>query len=86
MKEQTTVEKESLALMRKRVTGQDDAVGAAMAVSQSQVEERLKAERVQQRLKRLQRWKIKAEGKFIDRVRQFPDALVAASYLAFIEK
>lgn len=28
-------------------------------------------------------WKMQAEGKAIDRVRQFPDPLVAASYLAF---
>jgi len=31
----------------------------------------------------MQRWKLKAEGNAIDRVRQFPDALVAASYLVF---
>jgi hypothetical protein len=46
------VQEESLALLRKRVLGQDDPVGAAMAVTQSQAEERLKAERVQARLER----------------------------------
>ena len=77
------VQEELLALRRERVAGRVDAVGAAMAVSQNQAVERLKAERVQLRLKRMQRWKLKAEGKAIDRVREFPDALVAASYLAF---
>jgi pterin-4a-carbinolamine dehydratase len=77
------VQEESLALMRKRVTGQGDAVGAAMGVTRNQAEERLKAERVQLRLKRMQGWKMLAEGKAIDRVRQFKDPLVAASYLAF---
>jgi pterin-4a-carbinolamine dehydratase len=76
------VQEESLALMRKRVKGQD-AVGAAMAVTRSQAEQRLKSERVQSRLKRMQGWKMQAGGKAIDRARQFPDALVAASYLAF---
>ena len=75
------VQEELLALRRTRVAGEDDAV--AMAVTQTQAEERLKAERVQLRLRRMQRWKLKAEGKVIDRVREFPDALVAASYLAF---
>jgi len=77
------VQEESLALMRKRVAGQDDAVGAAMAASRNQAEERLKAERVQLRLRRMQGWKMLAEGKAIDRVRQFDDPLVAATYLAF---
>jgi pterin-4a-carbinolamine dehydratase len=54
-----------------------------MAVSRSQAQERLKAERVQLRLKRMQGWKMLAAGKAIDRVRQFPDPLVASSYLAF---
>jgi len=77
------VQEESLALMRKRVAGQDDALGSAMAMSRSQAQERLKAERVQLRLKRMQGWKLLREGKAIDRVRQFSDPLVAASYLAF---
>jgi pterin-4a-carbinolamine dehydratase len=77
------VQEESLALMRKRVLGQDDTVGAAMAVTRGQAEERLKSERVQSRLKRLPGWKMLREGKAIDRVRKFEDPLVAASYLAF---
>jgi len=77
------VQEESLALMRKRLVGHVDAVGAAMAVTRSEAEQRLKAERVQLRLKRMQGWTMLAEGKAIHRVRKFPDALVAASYLGF---
>jgi len=77
------VQEESLALMRKRILGQDDAVGAAMAVTRTQAEERLKAERVQSRLTRIQGWKMLKEGKAIDRVRKFENPLVAATYLAF---
>jgi pterin-4a-carbinolamine dehydratase len=77
------VQEESLALMRKRVGGQDDALGSALSVSPNQAQERLKAERVQLRLKRMQGWKLLGEGKAIDRVRQFSDPLVASSYLAF---
>lgn len=77
------VQEESLALMRERVVGRGDAVGAAIGVTRSQAQERLKAERVQLRLKRMRGWKVLARGKAIDRVRQFPDALVAASYLGF---
>ena len=49
----------------------------------NQAEERLKAERVQARLKRMQGWQMLVEGKAIDRVRKFDNPLVAASYLAF---
>ncbi len=77
------VQEESLAVMRKRVAGLGDAVGSAMTAARNQAQERLKAERVQLRLKRMQGWKMLAEGKAIDRVRQFKDPLVAASYLAF---
>jgi len=76
------VQQEALARMRKRVAGQD-AVGAAMARTQLEAAERLKAERVQLRLKRLPGWKLPAQGKAIDRVRRFEDPLVAAAYLAF---
>jgi pterin-4a-carbinolamine dehydratase len=76
------VQKEALALMRKRVAGQD-AVGAAMARTNLKATERLKAERVQLRLKRLPGWKMLAEAGAIDRVRRFEDPLVAATYLAF---
>ena len=74
---------EELSMTRKRVAGQGDALGSAMAVSRNQAQERLKAERVQLRLKRMPGWKMLAEGKAIDRVRQFHDPLVAASYLTF---
>jgi pterin-4a-carbinolamine dehydratase len=77
------VQEESVALMRKRILGQDDAVGAAMAVTRNQAEERLKAERVQARLKRMQGWSRVAEERAITRVRKFEDPLVAAAYLAF---
>jgi pterin-4a-carbinolamine dehydratase len=90
MSEQTTVQKlkaervqEPLALMRKRVLGKDDPVGAAMAVTRNQAEERLKAERVQLRLKRMRGWKMVGDGKAIDRLRTFESPLVAAAYLAF---
>jgi pterin-4a-carbinolamine dehydratase len=77
------VQKESLALMRKRILEQDDPVGAALSASQAQAEGRLKAERVQLRLKRMPGWSLLAEGKAIDRVRQFESPLAAASYLMF---
>jgi|GEM_PF-2031433 len=82
LKSERVQEEEPLALMRKRMTGQD-ALGSAMSVSRSRAQERLKSERVQLRLKRMPGWKLLAEGKAIDRVRQFHDPLVASSYLAF---
>lgn len=83
MVEQDTVQEEPLALMKKRILRQDDPVGAAMAVTRNQAEERVQAERVQSRLKRLQGWDLVEEGKAITRVRKFEDPLVAAAYLAF---
>jgi pterin-4a-carbinolamine dehydratase len=77
------VQEESPALLRKRVERSGDAVGTAMSMTGNQASQRLKAERVQLRLQRLRGWKMQSEGKAIDRVRQFPDPLVAASYLAF---
>jgi pterin-4a-carbinolamine dehydratase len=68
---------------RKRVTRPDDLGRAETALTRSQMEQRLKSERVQSRLKRMQGWRMQKGGKAIDRVRSFPDALVAASYLAF---
>ena len=53
------------------------------ALTPAQVQQRLKAERVQLRLKQMPSWRVQPGGKVIDRVRQFPDALTAASYLAF---
>jgi pterin-4a-carbinolamine dehydratase len=77
------VQEESTALLRKRVARPGDSVGTAMATTGNQASQRLKAERVQLRLQRMRGWKMQSEGKAIDRVRQFPDPLVAASYLAF---
>jgi pterin-4a-carbinolamine dehydratase len=74
---------EPVVAARKRVARPDDQGGAAVSLTRSQVEERLKSERVQLRLKRMQGWKMQKGGKAIDRVREFPDAQVAASYLAF---
>jgi pterin-4a-carbinolamine dehydratase len=74
---------EEVLSRKKRLPPPDDAVGAAMALTRSQAEQRLKSERVQSRLKRMPHWRMQEGGKAIDRVRQFPDALVAASYLAF---
>ena len=75
-------QREALARMRKRLAGQD-AVGAAMARTKLRAAERLKAERVQSRLKQLPGWKMPAEGVAIDRVRRFEDPLVTTAYLAF---
>lgn len=77
------VQQEAMAPLRRRVARPGDAVGNAMSKSGAQASERLKAERVQLRLQRIRGWKMQPEGKAIDRVRQFPDPLVAASYLAF---
>jgi pterin-4a-carbinolamine dehydratase len=67
----------------KRMARSGDDVGTAMPLAENQASQRLKAERVQLRLQRMHGWKMQSEGKAIDRVRQFPDPLVAASYLAF---
>ena len=71
-----------VVVSRKRVVRPDDQ-GGVVALTQSQVEGRLKSERVQLRLNQMQGWKMQTGGKAIDRVRKFPDALVTASYLAF---
>jgi hypothetical protein len=77
------VEEETLALMRKRILGKDDPVGAAMAMTQSQAETRLKADRVQSRLKRVQSWRMLEDDQALIRLRKLEDPLVAASYLTF---
>ena len=78
------VQEESLALMRKRVARPgDDVVDAAMSLTRNRAEQRLKSERVQTRLKRMPGWTLVGDGLAIDRVRQFSDPLVAASYLTF---
>jgi pterin-4a-carbinolamine dehydratase len=60
-----------------------DAMRRTESLTPAQAQQRLKAERVQLRLKQMPGWKVQPGGKVIDRVRQFPDALTAASYLAF---
>jgi len=81
--QQLKAERVQEALLRKRMERSGDAVGTAMSSAGNQASQRLKAERVQLRLERMRGWKMQSEGKAIDRVRQFPDPLVAASYLAF---
>jgi len=86
MNEQNTVQKlkaervQSPALQKKPPRAAA-AIGAVP--TQSQAQQRLKAERVQTRLKRLPGWQMQSGGKAIDRVRHFPDEQVAASYLAY---
>jgi pterin-4a-carbinolamine dehydratase len=46
--------------------------------------ERLKAERVQERLKSMPGWRLAAGGKSLDRVRRFPNPRTAASFTAFL--
>jgi pterin-4a-carbinolamine dehydratase len=67
---------------RKRVARPEDQ-GGRVSLTRAEVEERLKSERVQSRLRRMQGWKKQKGGKEIDRVREFPDALSAAVFLAF---
>lgn len=58
-------------------------VGFEPAPTPAQAQQRLKAERVQLRLRQLPGWKLRAGGKAIDRVRRFQDPQVAAAYLAY---
>jgi len=46
--------------------------------------ERLKAERVQSRLKGMPGWRLAAGGKAVDRLRQFPNPRVAADFAGFL--
>lgn len=71
------------AALKRQMAQVDDAIGKGMALTQNRAQERLKAERVQLRLKRMPGWTMQSSGKAIDRAREFPDPLVAASYLAF---
>ena len=47
---------------------------------------RLKAERVQQRLKAMPGWRLAAGGKTIDRLRQFPTPRAAAAFAGFLSE
>jgi pterin-4a-carbinolamine dehydratase len=73
---------EELLARKKRLPRPDDEIGAAMAMTENQKEQRLKSERVQLRLKQMHHWRV-LKGQAIDRVRKFPDPLVAAAYLAY---
>ncbi|HKH49583.1 MAG TPA: hypothetical protein VKM72_33395 [Thermoanaerobaculia bacterium] len=88
MNEQQTVQKLKSERVqgparKKRLPRPDDLGLASPAPTQIQIQRRLKSERVQSRLKRLPEWRMQSGGKAIDRMRKFPDALVAASYLAY---
>ena len=48
--------------------------------------ERLKAERVQHRLKAMPGWRLIPDGKAVDRLRQFPNAQVAADFAGFLAR
>ncbi len=52
---------------------------------QATLRQRLKAERVQEELKSMPGWKLLPDGKGIDRLRDFPDMTVAATYVGFAE-
>lgn len=77
------VQEPAVQTKKKRPPRLDDGLGGVLAGLQSQAQQRLKSERVQLRLRRLNGWRMQPEGKAIDRVRQFGDPLVAALYLAF---
>jgi pterin-4a-carbinolamine dehydratase len=58
-------------------------VAASLPLGPLDIEQRLKAERVQEALKALPGWRLAAGGVAIDRVRQFPNPGVAATFAAF---
>lgn len=74
---------EALQEQKKRLLRPDNTLRPTATLTPAQAQQRLKAERVQTRLKRMPSWRMQSGGKAIDRVRQFPDPLTAASYLAF---
>lgn len=81
MNEQKNVQQEKVQQLKAERVQQPALQRAAPTPVQAQ--QRLKAERVQSRLKRLPGWRMQSGGKAIDRVRQFRDPQVAASYLAY---
>jgi pterin-4a-carbinolamine dehydratase len=89
MNEQQTVQElkservQEPALEKRRLPRPDDTGGPAVFQSPGQARTRLKSERVQLRLKQLPGWRMQSGGRAIDRMRQFPDPMAAASYLAF---
>lgn len=84
MNEKTVVQPERKAdAQQKSLPRPIEALRATGILTPAQAQQRLKAERVQSRLRRMSGWNLQSGGKVIDRVRKFPDPLVAASYLAF---
>lgn len=49
------------------------------------LEERLKAERVEEMVRLMPGWGVQAGGRSIDRVREFADSCAAAKYAAFVQ-
>ena len=49
------------------------------------LEERLKAERVEQYIKMMPGWSLEKEGRAITRLREFEDAAAAAKYAAYVQ-
>lgn len=49
------------------------------------LEERLKAERVEQYIKMMPGWSLEKDGRTITRLRQFEDAAAAAKYAAYVQ-
>ena len=76
------VQEPEAVVNRKRVVRPDDQ-GGAVSMTRSQMEERLKSERVQSRLRRMPGWRMQKGRKSIDRVREFPDEMSAVLFLAF---
>lgn len=51
-----------------------------------QVQNRLKAERVQEELRTIPGWKLGSSGRVIDRVHEFPELDVAMGYAGFVQR
>ena len=79
----TTVRPEAQQPKKKSPPRPAEALRATGILTPAQAQQRLQAERVQLRLKQMPSWRTQPGGRVIDRVRQFPDGLTAASYLAF---
>jgi hypothetical protein len=71
-----------MSKMKTQETGSTDL--KAERVQIAQVEERLKAERVQLRLKRMPGWGVALQGRGIDRVKDLGTAESAADYAGFV--
>lgn len=91
MSEQQTVQKIDVKSEKKmkvetrkrRPPGPGEIITAAPGLALEPLRERLRSERVEQRLQRLPGWKMQPNRRAIDRVREFPDTDVAAAYANF---